>query len=209
MKKKGRILIVDDHVMIRLGLVEAINGEPDFKVVGQAGNSDEALALYPQCHPDVVIMDFQMPGADGALVTSRLLALQPNVRVLLHSMYEGEEDIWRSVEAGARGYVSKSADVEELLSALRHLVNGDTYFPPAIAAKLNARRKRHSLSPRELQVLKEIVAGRSNKEIVDSMKISEATVKMHIANMLTKLNVLDRTQAAIEAVRQGIIHLDV
>jgi len=124
-------------------------------------------------------------------------------------MYEGEEDIWRSVEAGARGYVSKSAEVDELLSALRQLVNGDSYFPPAIAAKLNARRKRQSLSPRELQVLKEIVAGRSNKEIVDRLTISEATVKMHIANMLTKLGVLDRTQAAIEAVRQGIIHLDV
>ena len=209
MKKKARILIVDDHVMIRLGLVEAINGEADFKVVGQAGNSDEELAIYPQCHPDVVIMDFQMPGADGASVTSRLLTLHPNVKVLLHSMYEGEEDIWRSVEAGARGYVSKSSDVEELLSALRHLVSGDTYFPPAIAAKLNARRKRHNLSPRELQVLREIVAGRSNKEIISSMKISEATVKMHIANMLTKLGVLDRTQAAIEAVRKGIIHLDV
>lgn len=208
MKKRARILIVDDHVMIRLGLVEAINGEADFKVVGQAGNSDEALAIYPQCHPEVVVMDFQMPGADGASATGRLLALHPNVKVLLHSMYEGEEDIWRSVEAGARGYVSKSSDVEELLSALRHLVNGDTYFPPAIAAKLNARRKRHSLSPRELQVLKEIVAGRSNKEIISSLNISEATVKMHIANMLTKLGVLDRTQAAIEAVRQGIIHLD-
>ena len=208
MKKRARVLIVDDHVMIRLGLVETINGEADFKVVGQAGNCEQALAIYSQCHPDVVIMDFQMPGADGASATSRLLELHPDVKVLLHSMYEGEEDIWRSVEAGARGYVSKSSDVEELLSALRHLVNGDTYFPPSIAAKLNARRKRHSLSPRELQVLREIVAGRSNKEIVDSMKISEATVKMHIANMLTKLGVLDRTQAAIEAVRQGIIHLD-
>ena len=208
MKTKTRILIVDDHVMIRLGLVEAINAEAAFKVVGQASNGEEAVAVYAQCHPDVVIMDFQMPGANGASVTRRLLALHPNVKVLLHSMYEGEEDIWRSVEAGARGYVSKSADVEELLSALRHLVNGDTYFPPAIAAKLNARRKRHSLSPRELQVLKEIVTGRSNKEIISSLNISEATVKMHIANMLTKLGVLDRTQAAIEAVRQGIIHLD-
>jgi DNA-binding NarL/FixJ family response regulator len=208
MKKKARILIVDDHVMIRLGLVEAINAEADFKVVGQASNGEEAFAIYPQCHPDVVIMDFQMPGADGATVTSRLRSLHPNAKVLLHSMYEGEEDIWRSVEAGACGYLSKSGDVGDLLSALRHVVNGDTYFPPAIAAKLNARRKRNSLSPRELQVLKEIVAGRSNKEIVDSMKISEATVKMHIANMLTKLGVLDRTQAAIQAVRQGIIHLE-
>lgn len=194
--------------MIRLGLVEAINAEADFKVVGQASNGEEALTVYTQCHPDVVIMDFQMPRADGALVTRRLLELQPNAKVLLLSMYEGEEDIWRSVEAGARGYISKSSDVEELLSALRHLVNGDTYFPPAIAAKLNSRRKRLNLSPRELQVLKEIVAGRSNKEIISNLKISEATVKMHIANLLTKLGVLDRTQAAIEAVRQGIIHLD-
>ena len=208
MKTKYRILIVDDHVMIRLGLVEAINAEDDFKVVGQASNGEEALVIYAQCHPDVVIMDFQMPREDGALVTRRILDLHPTAKVLLLSMHEGEEDIWRSVEAGAQGYLSKSTDVEDLLSALKHLVNGDTYFPPAICAKLNARRKRHSLSPRELQVLKEIVAGHSNKEIISSLKISEATVKMHIANVLTKLGVLDRTQAAIEAVRQGIIHLD-
>jgi len=208
MKRKARILIVDDHVMIRLGLVEAINAESDFRVVGQAGNGEEALVIYQQCHPDVVVMDFQMPGADGAMATSRMRTLHPNAKVLLLSMYEGEEDIWRSVEAGACGYISKSGDVGDLLSALRHVVNGDTYFPPAIAAKLNARRKRHSLSARELQVLKEIVAGRSNKEIISSMKISEATVKMHISNLLTKLGVLDRTQAAIEAVRQGIVHLE-
>ena len=208
MKPKTRVLVVDDHVMIRLGLVEAINAETDMKVVGQAGNGDEAFGLYPQCSPDVVIMDFQMPGPDGAASTRRRREAHPDARVLLLSMFEGEEDIWRSVEAGARGYLSKSADADDVLSAIRHLMAGDTYFPPAIAAKLEARRKRESLSPRELQVLKEIVAGRSNKEIVAALKISEATVKLHISNVLAKLGVLDRTQAAIEAVRQGIVHLD-
>lgn len=208
MKSKTRVLIVDDHVMIRLGLAEAINAESDLKLVGQAGNGREAVELYPKCRPDVVIMDFQMPGPDGATSTELLRAKHPEATVLLLSMHEGEEDIWRSVQAGATGYLPKSADVDDVLSAIRHLRAGDTYFPPAIKAKLEARRKREALSPRELQVLKEVVAGRSNKEIVAALKISEATVKLHISNMLTKLGVFDRTQAAIEAVRQGIVHLD-
>lgn len=208
MKPKIRILVVDDHAMIRLGLVEAINSEEDMKVVGQAGTGQEALEIYGECLPDVVIMDFQMPGLDGATSTQELKKHHPNARVLVLSMFEGEEDIWRSVQAGALGYLSKSADADEILAAIRHLMAGDTYFPPAIAAKLNARRKRDTLSPRELQVLKEIVAGHSNKEIVAALKISEATVKLHISNVLAKLGVSDRTQAAIQAVRQGIVHLD-
>ena len=208
MKSKTRIMVVDDHVMIRMGLVEAINAESDLKVVGQAGNGEEALKVYPKSKPDVVIMDFQMPGMDGASSTEKLRENHPDARVLLLSMYEGEEDIWRSVEAGAMGYLSKSSEADDILSAIRHLMAGDTYFPPAIAAKLEARRKRASLSPRELQVLKEIVAGRSNKEIVAALSISEATVKLHISHLLAKLGVMDRTQAAIEAVRQGIVHLD-
>jgi DNA-binding NarL/FixJ family response regulator len=208
MKSRTRVLVVDDHVMIRMGLVEAINAESDMKVVGQAGNGEEALEVYAKSRPDVVIMDFQMPGPDGAATTQRLREEHPDARVLLLSMYEGEEHIWRSVEAGVMGYLPKSSEADDILCAIRHLIGGDTYFLPGIAVKLEARRKRDTLSPRELQVLQEIVAGRSNKEIVEALGISEATVKLHISNVLAKLSVLDRTQAAIEALRQGIIHLD-
>jgi DNA-binding NarL/FixJ family response regulator len=123
-------------------------------------------------------------------------------------VFEGEEDIWRAAEAGAMGYVSKAAEVEEVLEAIRCVFEGETYFPAPIAAKLAARRTRDALTPRELQVLRHIVSGLSNKEIAAKLHMSEATVKLHISNTLSKLHVADRTQAAIVAVQRGIIHLD-
>ncbi len=208
MKRKIRVLIVDDHAMMRLGLAEAVAGERDLALIGEGANGAEALALYRQHLPDVVTMDFKMPGADGVETTARLRAEFPEARVVILSVFEGEEDIWRAVQAGASGYVSKSAEVEEVLEAVRQVFAGSTYFPAAIAAKLQARRTRDTLTQRELQVLHEIVAGHSNKEIVSALHISEASVKLHISNMLAKLGVADRTQAAIVAVRQGIVHLD-
>ena len=208
MNRKIRVLIVDDHAMMRLGLAEAIVGERDLTLVGEAANGTQAIELYRQHHPDVVTMDFQMPGGDGAETTARLRAAFPEARVVVLSVFEGDEDIWRAVKAGASGYVSKAAEVEDILEAIRHVFAGDTYFPSTIATKLKARQTRETLTPRELQVLHQIVAGRSNKEIVNALHISEASVKLHISNMLAKLNVADRTQAAIEAVRQGIVHLD-
>jgi DNA-binding NarL/FixJ family response regulator len=153
-------------------------------------------------------MDLQMPGPDGAETTARLRAEFPNAKVVVVSVFEGEEDIWRAVKAGASGYVLKSAEVEEILEAIRTVVSGETYFPSIIAAKLAARNTRDTLSPRELQVLQQIVAGLSNKEIAVSLSMSEATVKLHISNTLSKLAVADRTQAAIVAVQRGIVHLD-
>jgi DNA-binding NarL/FixJ family response regulator len=209
MKRKIRVLIVDDHAMMRLGLAEAITGERDMTLVGEAANGRQALELYRKLQPDVVTMDFQMPGGDGAESTARLRAEFPEARVVLLSVFEGEEDIWRAVQAGAVGYVLKSAEVEDVLEAIRHIMSGGTYFPAAIAAKLAARETRDALTPRELQVLRHIVAGLSNKEIAAALHMSEATVKLHISNTLSKLHVADRTQAAIVAVQRGIIHLDV
>jgi DNA-binding NarL/FixJ family response regulator len=208
MKRKIRVLIVDDHAMMRLGLAEAIVGERDLALVGEAANGAQAIELYREHKPDVVTMDFQMPGGDGAVSTERMRATFPDARVVVLSVFEGDEDIWRAVQAGAAGYVSKAAEVEDVLEAIRHVFAGGTYFPSTIAAKLKARETRDTLTPRELQVLRQIVAGRSNKEIVSALHISEASVKLHISNMLAKLNVADRTQAAIVAVRQGIVHLD-
>ena len=208
MKRKIRVLIVDDHAMMRLGLAEAINGERDMVLAGEASNGRQALALYRQHRPDVVTMDFRMPGEDGAETTARLRVEFPDARVVLLSVYEGEEDIWRAFEAGICGYVLKSADVEDILEAIRHAVAGDTYFPAPIAAKLAARESRDTLTAREALVLRHIVAGHSNKEIASALLMSEATVKLHISNTLGKLQVADRTQAAIVAVQRGIVHLD-
>ena len=208
MKRKIRVMIVDDHAMMRLGLAEAIAGERDLALAAEATNGAQAIEQYHKHQPDVVTMDFQLPGADGAESTAQLRATFPDVRVVILSVFEGEEDIWRAVEAGAMGYVSKSAEVEEVLEAIRSVFAGETYFPAPIATKLAARRKHDTLTARELQVLRHIVAGLSNKEIAATLRMSEATVKLHISNMLAKLQVADRTQAAIVAVRRGIVHLD-
>jgi DNA-binding NarL/FixJ family response regulator len=208
MRRKIRVLIVDDHAMMRLGLAEAINGERDMILAGEASNGRHAIESYRELQPDVVTMDFQMPGMDGAEATTQLRAQFPDARIVVLSVFEGEEDIWRAVQAGAMGYVLKSAEVEDVLEAIRHVVAGDTYFPVSIASKLAARQTRDTLTARESQVLRHIVAGLSNKEIAATLHTSEATVKLHISNTLAKLSVADRTQAAIVAVQRGIVHLD-
>lgn len=205
--KKIRVLIVDDHAMMRVGLAEAIAGERDMSVVAEAGNGTQAIELYRKHQPDVVTMDFQMPGPDGAESTVRLREAFPDARVVIFSVFEGEEDIWRAAQAGAMSYVSKAAEIEEVLDAIRRIFAGDTYFPAAIARKLAERRSRDTLTPREYEVLRHIVAGLSNKEIASALKMSEATVKLHISNTLAKLHVADRTQAAVAAVQRGIVHL--
>ena len=201
-------MIVDDHAMMRLGLAEAVNGERDMTLAGEASNGNQAVEAYRDLQPDVVTMDFQMPGMDGAEATAKLRAEFPEARIIVLSVFEGEEDIWRAVQAGAMGHVLKSAEVEDILEAIRHVTAGDTYFPAAVATKLNARKTRDTLTARESQVLRHVVAGLSNKEIASALKTSEATVKLHISNTLSKLGVADRTQAAIVAVQRGIVHLD-
>lgn len=208
MRKKIRVLIVDDHAMMRLGLAEAINGERDMTLAGEASNGAMAIEQYRKLQPDVVTMDFQMPTMDGAQATAALREEFPDAKVVILSVFEGEEDIWRAVKSGASAYVLKSAEVEDVLEAVRHVQAGDTYFPAAIASKLAARQTRGTLTPRELQVLRHVVGGLSNKEIASELKMSEATVKLHISNTLAKLSAADRTQAAIVAVQRGIVHLD-
>jgi DNA-binding NarL/FixJ family response regulator len=208
MKPRIRVLIVDDHAMVRLGLAEAIDTAADLALVGEAENGAEALRLYAQHKPDVVVMDFQLPGRDGAEITADLRAQFPGARVLLFSVFEGEEDIWRAMQGGAAGYLIKSADTPTIVDAIRRVGRGEAFLPQPLAAKLDARRSRGSLTPRELEVLRLIVHGRSNKEILSTLHISESSVKLHVSNILAKLRVADRTQAAIEAVRRGIVHLE-
>ena len=208
MKKRIRVLIVDDHAMMRLGLAQAIAREPDLLLVGEAGNGEDAIQLYGEKRPDVVIMDFKLPGLDGSESTLALRAKYPNARVVLLSIYEGSEDIWRATQAGAVGYVSKSVEVAEVIAAVRQAAEGQSYFSTGLEEKLASRSIEASLTQRELDVLHQMVAGRSNKEIAASLYMSQAAVKYHLNHIFTKLHVADRTQATAAAVRRGIVHLD-
>jgi DNA-binding NarL/FixJ family response regulator len=208
MKKKTRILVIDDHSMMRLALAEAIAHESDLTLVGEAANADQALKQYRELKPDVVTMDFQLPDISGPELTAQIRADFPAARILMLSIFEGEEDIWQASQAGAVGYVPKSIEISQMLDAIREVAAGRSYFPATIAQRLDARHARETLTPRELQVLRHIVAGRSNKEIMSDLSLSEGTVKLHVSNILSKLEVLDRTQAAVQAVRRGIVHLD-
>jgi len=207
-KKKISVMVVDDNSLLRLGLTEAINGEEDLAAVGEAENGEQALKLYPKLKPDVVTMDYQMPGDTGVATTRKITAEYPDAKIILLSVFEGEEDIWTAVQAGAKGYLTKTGEIEEVLDAIREVAEGGNYFPAAIAQKLANREQRDTLTAREREVLELIVSGNSNKEIMVNLEISEGTVKLHVSHILEKLGAADRTQAAIMAVRQGIVHLD-
>jgi DNA-binding NarL/FixJ family response regulator len=202
-----RLLIVDDHFVVRIGLTSALNLEPDLQVIAEARNGREAVALYQKHRPDVVLMDYQLPELNGAQATAAIRALDPHARIIILSVYKGEEDVHRAVEAGASGYLPKSAEPRELIEAIRAIRNGDRYFPAAISAALAQRQARAKLSDREHEVLVMIVKGRSNKEIAAAMGISENTVKVHTTRVFEKLNVADRLEAATAAIQRGIVHL--
>ena len=208
MKSPIRILIVDDHAMVRFALSEAIQRNPDMSLAGEAENGDEAVALYRNLRPDVVIMDFKLPDRNGDEVTAEIRADFPDARVILLSIFENSESIWRATEAGASGYVSKAAKVAEVISAIREVAAGKPYFSQGIAEKLAERRQQENLNSRELAVLQLVAAGYSNKEIVAALHMSTSAVKHHLQGIFTKLGVQDRTQATTVAFQRGIVHLD-
>lgn len=202
------ILVVDDNALLRIGLAEAISREADMELAGEAANGKEALIKYRELKPDVVVMDYRMPVEDGVEGTRNIVEEFPDAKIVLLSVYEGEEDIWNAWNAGVRGYLSKSDAAENFMEAVRAVAKGDTCFPEGIAQKLEARQGRNSLTRREMQVLQCIVDGHTNKEIEGKLDISEGTVKLHVRNMLEKLEVSDRTQAAVKAMKNGIIHVE-
>lgn len=202
-----RILVVDDHFAVRMGLTASINMEEDMKVVAEATGHRQALEQYRKHHPDVVLMDLRLPGDDGVVVTASLCQETPPAKIVVFSSYGGDENVHRALEAGARAYLFKSGPRAELISAIRKVQAGEFYLPPAVAAELARYVSRPSLSDRELEVLRHIVGGRSNKEIGDALNISEVTVKRHVGHILEKLAVQDRTQAATLAIQRGIIQL--
>ena len=206
--KTTRILVVDDHHVVRSGLAASLGMEEDLTVVGEAESGAQALALYEKCAPDVVLMDLRMRGGNGIETTAALRAKAPEARVLMYTTFDGEEDVYRAVQAGARGYLLKSAPREELLAALRAVAAGERYLPPELARRLAGRVAGPDISERELEVLQLISTGKSNKEIGATLHIAEDTVKRHVSNILTKLGVSDRAQAATEAFRRGFLHLE-
>lgn len=198
-------MVVDDHFYIRYGLVTALGYEADIRVVAEAGTGSEALALFPAHLPDVLILDGNLPDMEGAEVAGRICAEHLNAQVLLFSVEERAEDIYRAVHAGARGYVPKAASPAELVCGVRALACGKRYFPEHIARKLRERQAQATPSERELEVLRLMAAGLPNKQIADRMHVSAETVKTYVGRILEKLDAQDRAQAVMTAVGRGLI----
>jgi two-component system NarL family response regulator len=202
-----RLLIVDDHPVVRAGLSSMLGKQPGLKLVGAAAGAEEALALLERCPVDVVLLDLRMPKMSGieALPVFRGLKSPPHVIIL--TSFEFDEEIYRAVQAGARGYLSKETSREEIVTAIATVHAGRQYFPPAIASRLAERTHRSTLSPRELEILEMLSRGFTNKEIGRALGISRYTVRNHINSINHKLEVCDRTEAASVAMKQGIISL--
>jgi two-component system NarL family response regulator len=204
---KMRLLVVDDHFVVRLGLTSALNLEPDMQVVAEASDGRQAIELFRKHKPDITVMDYQLPELNGAEATADICREFPEARIIVLSVYKAEEDVHRAVQAGALAYLPKSSEPEELIEAIRTVHGGGRYFPAAIANVLAGRASRDPLSDREIEVLTMIVRGRSNKEVASELGISENTVKFHTTRIFEKLGVLDRVQAATAAIERGIVHL--
>ena len=206
--KPARILVVDDHFMVRMGLSSSLNAEEDMEVIAEAGNGADALKAYRELRPSLVLMDVRLPGMSGPDAVAAIMREFPDARILMLSTHSGEEEIYRSLQAGARGYVLKSAMREELLRAIREVRDGKRYLDPTLAPLLAERVTHRSLTSRELEVLKMVAQGMGNKEIAAALNIAEVTVKLHVSHVLEKLNVKDRTEAATAALKRGILTLD-
>jgi two-component system NarL family response regulator len=203
-----RVLVVDDHFVVRMGLRAVIDAEPDMAVVAEANGGEKAVQLFREHNPDITLMDLRMPLTSGVEATRAIREDSPNARVIVLTTYDGDEDIFRALNAGARAYLLKDVSREELLDVIRGVHAGQRRIPPAIGARLAESMPRSELTKRELEVLGLVVKGLSNRKIGDALSITEGTVKIHINNILSKMGVEDRTQAATAAVRRGIIHLD-
>ena len=203
-----KILVVDDHFVVRMGLSTLINTQEDMTVVAEAANGKQAVELFRAHRPDVTLMDLRMPEMNGVEAIIALRNEDPDCRVIVLTTYDGDEDIYRAFQAGARSYLLKDMHRDELLEAIRAVHNGQRFIPPAVANRLAERMPRSDLTARELEVLKLIVKGMSNKEIARSLTITEGTVKIHVNNILSKLGVSDRTKAATTAIQRGIVHPD-
>jgi two-component system NarL family response regulator len=205
MKNPIRLLIVDDHVMIRLGLAALMADEPDIEIVGEARNGTEAIKLFDRLLPDVTIMDGILPDIHGVDATRAILKTHPHARIILVSINESAEDIHRAIEAGVAGYVPKSQNQDVIVRAVRTVAAGQRFLEPELAHRLAARASTNALSQRELDVLRLLANGMVNKQIGVELGLSENTVKTHVARIMGKLGVHDRTSLAMKAVSLGLL----
>jgi two-component system NarL family response regulator len=207
MSDKIRILVAEDHLVARVGVSTIVNMQPDMTVVAEASNGQQAVELFRKHRPDVTLLDLRMPGMGGVEAAAAIRAEFPTARMIALTTYGGDEDIRRALAAGVLAYLTKDVLHDELLKAIRAVNEGQTYLPAVVAAALAAQLPRPDLSAREVQVLSLIVRGLPNKQIAYTLNIAEHTVKNHVKNILSKLGVQDRTQAATAAIQRGIIHL--
>jgi len=210
MKKKGklRLLVVDDHPALRAGLITIIDAQLDMQVIAEAGDGPSALALFRQHSPDIVLLDLRLPGLEGAEVLDAMKRDAPDCRVVVLTTFDGEHDISRVLRAGAQAYLLKDAPTEELLGAIRAVSAGRRHIPPLVAVRLADHITHGELTPRELDLLQQLVHGRSNKEIAAHLNLAEETIKAYMKGLFAKLGVVDRTQAAIRGLQRGFVHLD-
>jgi DNA-binding NarL/FixJ family response regulator len=204
--KMIRILAVDDHALLRKGLAAVVNAEPDMKLVAEASNGEDAVEKFRVHHPDMVLMDLQMPGMNGIEATNRILSEFPDARVIVLTTYHGDVQVLRALRAGARAYLLKGHD-RELIETIHAVYAGRKIIPPEIAAELAEHATDEALSEREVDVLRLIAAGNSNKQIADHLFVAEATIKSRITNILSKLGAGDRAHAVTIALKRGIIEL--
>jgi DNA-binding NarL/FixJ family response regulator len=204
--KMIRILAVDDHPLLRKGLAAVVNAEPDMKLVAEASNGDDAIEKFRVHRPDVVLMDLQMPGLNGIEATNRILSEFPDARIIVLTTYHGDVQVLRALEAGARAYLLKGHD-RELIETIHAVYEGRKKIPPEVAAELAEHATDEALSEREVDVLRLIAAGNSNKQIADHLFVAEATIKSRVTNILSKLGASDRAHAVTIALKRGIIEL--
>jgi DNA-binding NarL/FixJ family response regulator len=205
---KLKVMLVDDHYLVRMGLTSVINLEPDMTVCAEASTGEQAISMYRAQRPDVLLMDLRLPGISGVVATQRIRMEFPEAKVIIVSTYVSDEDIYAALQAGAMAYLMKSVGRDELAQAIRKAVAGRRHIPSDVAARLADRMSRVNLSTRELDVLRLLVGGKRNREIASSLDITEGTVKLHVSSILGKLGAVDRTEAVTVALQRGIVQLD-
>lgn len=205
---RASVLVVDDHALLRTGVANIINQERDLEVVAEAQDGQAAVEAYRQHRPDVTLMDLRMPVMEGVEAVRQIRALDPQARVVVLTTYDADEDIARALEAGAKAYILKDIAAEALVTCIRQVLAGRTYLAPAAAAKLAERVTQVQLTPRELTALRLMADGQSNKEIAQTLGISERTVKTHLGHLFEKLGVTSRTEAVRVGTRRGLVRLD-
>jgi len=202
-----RILIVDDHPIMRVGIAAIINAQPRMQVVGQAGTAGDAVRMFESLQPDLTLMDLRLPDRSGVEAIRTICAISPKAKIIVLTTYEGDEDIHQALDAGARGYIIKGMQHDALVKALQRVHAGQRYLPQVVTEALSSRIPGSHLSQREQEVLQLMFAGKSNREIAEELLIKEATVKSHVSVILMRLDVSDRTQAVVEGLKRGLVHL--